>query len=96
MTLTGARRRELRAAAHSLKPVVQLGNKGLTDAVHFEIDQALNAHELIKVRLAGMDREQRRSSAADIAKRHAAELVGEIGNIAILYRKPVQGQSGSN
>nr|MBV6628607.1 YhbY family RNA-binding protein [Oceanococcus sp. HetDA_MAG_MS8] len=86
MTLNGARRRELRAAAHSLKPVVQLGAKGLTDAVHGEIDLALNAHELIKVRLAGMDKTQRRSSAMLIAERHAADIVGEIGNIAIFYR----------
>jgi RNA-binding protein len=93
MTINGARRRELRAAAHALKPVVQLGNKGLTEAVHAEIDQALTAHELIKVRLAGMDRTQRRSSAAAIAQQHVAELVGEIGNIAIFYRPQTEAQA---
>lgn len=83
--LTGKQRRWLRGRAHSLKPVVQLGGKGLTDAVVAEVDTALEAHELIKVSLVG-DRDEREALAADLADRVEAEAIGLIGKVAILYR----------
>ena len=57
--LNSARRSELRAEAHSLTPIVIIGDKGLTDLVVAEIDRSLKAHELIKVRAASGEREQR-------------------------------------
>lgn len=93
MPLSSAECRALRAQAHSLKPVVQTGGKGLTDAVIAEVDIALETHELIKLRLAGMERDNRRLAAREVAQRCRADLVGTIGAIVILYRprpeKPV-------
>jgi len=84
--LTGAQRKKLRGLAHSLDPVVRLGQHGLTAAVEEEIDHALDSHELIKVKLAG-DRDERRRTAEAMAGRTGAALVGTIGTIAILYRR---------
>jgi RNA-binding protein len=83
--LTGKQRRWLRGQAHALKPVVQLGGKGLTDTVVAEVDRSLDAHELIKVRLVG-ERDEREAVAADLADRVEADAVGLTGKIAILYR----------
>ena len=87
MPLTSERRRSLKAKAHSLKPVVLLGQKGLTDAVIVEVNAALEAHELIKVKVAAEDREEKAVIIQTMAEKTAADLVGTIGHIAILYRK---------
>ena len=84
--LSGKQRRWLRGKAHSLKPVVQMGGKGLTDAVVAEVDRALDVHELIKVRLTG-EREEREEAVSDLAERVGAETVGVTGKVAILYRE---------
>ena len=57
--LTPAERKALKAKAHKLEPIVRIGTKGLTDDVIAEIDRALRAHELIKVRAGSMERDQR-------------------------------------
>lgn len=84
--LTGAQRRHLRGLAHGLRPAVQVGQRGLTDAVAAEVDRALERHELIKVKLAG-DRQERRALAEAVADRFGAHLAGTIGSMAILYRR---------
>ena len=84
--LSSRQRSALRALAHGLDPVVLLGRAGLTDAVVREIDDALEARELIKVRLAG-DRDERAAAADAIAARTGAEIAGVIGRIAILFRR---------
>jgi RNA-binding protein len=84
--LTGKQRRWLRAQAHALDPVVEVGGKGLSDAVVAETERALDAHELIKVRLVG-DRDEREAIAAELAERSGAEAVGIIGKVAMLYRR---------
>ena len=84
--LTSRQRSHLRSLAHTLNPVVLLGRAGLTEAVVREIDDALEARELIKVRLAG-DRDERAASADAIAARTGAEVAGRIGRIAILFRR---------
>ena len=63
-----------------------VGRAGVTDAVVREVDDALEARELIKVRLAG-DRDERALAAAAIAGRTSSELAGQIGRVAILYRR---------
>src|SRR5690625_1591391 len=79
-------RSQLRAAAHPLRPVVQLGDKGLTPAVLAEIDRALTAHGLIKVRVAGDDREARLSAQAEICEALECAPVHHIGKILVFYR----------
>lgn len=77
----------LRAKAHHLKPVVMFGAKGLTDAVIQEINIALTAHELIKVKLASQEKEERKNLLDEVCTKLEAECIQTIGNIAVLYRK---------
>jgi len=87
MTLNTKQRKELKAKAHHLKPVVRVGQKGLSENLFLETAQALEIHELIKVHIAQDDREVRNQYAQDLAQHCDAELVGQIGKICILYRK---------
>src|SRR5688500_13662412 len=84
--LTSRQRAHLRALAHDLAPVVTVGKAGPTDAVHREVDDALAARELIKVKLPG-DREERAALADEIERAGRAEIVGAIGRVAILWRR---------
>lgn len=81
-----AQKQALKAQAHHLKPVVLLGAKGLTAAVIEEADIALTAHELIKIKINGAEKEQREHMAKDICAQLHAELVQLIGHTAILFR----------
>ena len=87
MLINAQKRQQLKANAHHLQPVVTIGAKGLTDNVILEIDGALTAHELIKVKIAGADKTLRVEMADKIAVAIRCLVVGHIGNIAILYRK---------
>ena len=87
MALTAKVKQQLKGQAHKLKPVVFIGIKGLTKSVLKEIDQALDAHELIKVRIQGEDREARRLIFAEISTLSSAALVQTIGSIGVFYRK---------
>ncbi|MFN3564761.1 MAG: ribosome assembly RNA-binding protein YhbY [Burkholderiaceae bacterium] len=84
--LTPKRRQQLKGAAHRLDPVVLLGAGGLTDAVVKEIDRALSAHELIKVRVPGDDRAEREDVFRDVAERLGAARVQMIGKLLVLFR----------
>lgn len=79
--------RELRSQAHLLKPVVIIGNKGLSDAVLQEIDIALRDHELIKVRVNIDDREQLSEIIAKICEKTGSSHIQSIGYIITIYRK---------
>ena len=85
--LSPSRRSELRSQAHRLSPVVIIGDKGLTDEVIAEIDRSLKAHELIKVRAAGAEREARSGWMAAICEKLAAHAVQEIGKVLVIYRE---------
>ena len=85
-TLTAAQNRFLRGQAHGLKAMLQIGGKGLTDAVVAEVDTALEHHELIKVKVASDDRDARDAMIGDLAQRAGAALVQRIGHVAVLYR----------
>jgi RNA-binding protein len=85
--LTSAERKALKAKAHKLEPVVQIGAKGLTDEVIAEIDRALRAHELIKVRAATLDRDQRGEAFVSICEKTQAEQVQQVGKVFVLFRK---------
>ena len=84
--LTERQRRHLRGLAHALKPVVRLGNAGLSAAVAAETARALETHELIKVKAAAADRAARDELFAALAQRTGSALVQRIGNVAVLYR----------
>lgn len=84
--LSERQRRHLRGLAHPLKPVVRLGNAGLTEAVARETERALVRHELIKVKAPGGDREARDALFESLAARTVSALVHRIGNVAVLYR----------
>jgi RNA-binding protein len=82
--LTPKERQELKARAHGLKPVVLLGNSGLSAPVMKEIDRALASHELIKVKVPGEDREERDTLFADVAEALSAARVQSIGKLLVL------------
>ncbi len=86
VTLTPAEKKALKAQAHALDPVVLIGDKGLTPNVVKEIDMNLNAHGLIKVRVAGDDREARLEYAQAICDETGAALVQHIGKLLVLFR----------
>ncbi len=84
--LTPQQKKHLRGLAHSLSPVVRIGQKGLTESIIAETSRALEAHELIKVRIDSEDRTERSGNAEQVAEACGASLVGTIGKVAILYR----------
>jgi len=85
--LNSEQKKQLRAKAHALKPVVITGNAGVTEAVLNEINLALDHHELIKVRVNAGDREERKELITKICDVTEAELIQSIGHIITLYRK---------
>ena len=84
--LTPKERAALRARAHPLHPVVSIGQHGLTDAVLHEIDVALAAHELIKVRVHSDERDARAEMLASIASALSAAPVQHLGKLLVLWR----------
>ncbi len=89
--LTALQRRNLKAHAHHLTPVVMIGNDGLTDAVLAAIDAQLVSHELIKVRVFSDDRTARGEMAAKIGAALNTGLVQHIGKLLVLYRPAAEG-----
>jgi putative YhbY family RNA-binding protein len=85
--LTVQARKALRARAHKLQPVVMIGEKGLTPAVLSEMGRALDAHELIKVKAASDDREQREAWLTQACEELGAAAVQHIGKVLVLYRE---------
>lgn len=86
LELTRDERLRLRGRAHHLHPVVLLGAAGLSEAVLKEADRALTAHELIKVRIPGDDRDEREAISAAMADRLGAARVQSIGKLLVLFR----------
>ncbi len=86
IVLTPAQRKEHRAAAHHLTPVVMIGNDGLTAAVEKEVNLALNAHGLIKVRVFSDDRASREATFASLADSLSAAPIQHIGKLLVLWR----------
>lgn len=86
MQLTEKQRRHLKGLAHPLKPIVLLGNAGLTDAVVAETTRALEDHELIKVRLPGVERTGRDATLQSLAERTGSAFVTRIGHVAVLFK----------
>jgi len=91
-SLTPAQRQFLKGLAHARQPVVMIGNQGLTAAVLKEVDHALSAHELIKIKAASDEVETRRDWLEEICATTGAAPVQQIGKVLVIYRaaaKPV-------
>ncbi|HEY9254019.1 MAG TPA: ribosome assembly RNA-binding protein YhbY [Stenotrophomonas sp.] len=84
--LTSAQNRFLRGQAHDLKALLQTGGKGVTPAFLAELDEVLERHELVKVKVAAEDRETRDTMIDEITGQSGAALVQRIGHVAVLYR----------
>ena len=87
--LSPAQRKEKRAEAHHLDPVVMIGSDGLTEGVAKEIDAALAVHGLIKVRMSSDDREARQAALESLAESLSAAPIQHIGKLLVLWRPPV-------
>ena len=87
MPLSQKQVKKLRKLAHHKKVVVIVGQHGLTDAVMFEIDNALEIHELLKVRINASDKSERNQIIEQIAQQTQSEVVQRIGHIAVFYRQ---------
>jgi len=85
--LSQANRKALRARAHKLAPIVMIGAKGLTDEVVKEVELALKAHELIKVRAPALERDTREVVFQALCERTGAETVQAIGKVLVIFRK---------
>ncbi len=83
--LTGSQRKQLRKLAHSLKPVAQIGKAGLSDTLVSNLDDAIDHHELVKVRFIE-HRDRKRELLEELAERIGVQIAGIIGHVVILYR----------
>jgi RNA-binding protein len=83
--VNSADKKNFRTQAHTLKPVIMIGQSGLTAAVLAEIELALNCHELIKIRIRA-EREDRKMISEKICTETGAELIQTIGQITVIYR----------
>lgn len=90
LTLSSQARSALRSAAHPLRPVVMIGDQGLTPAVLKEIDAALKAHELIKIKAAGQERPDRDQILTEICEQLGCAPVHHLGKTLIVYRPGVK------
>ncbi|MBG11202.1 MAG: ribosome assembly RNA-binding protein YhbY [Gammaproteobacteria bacterium] len=84
--LTNTEKKRLRAIGHALKPLVTIGQNGLTRNVGQEINRALEDHELIKIKMHIPDREMRRALIKNVCSVYHAESVQDIGHTSLLYR----------
>lgn len=86
LALTSAHRRTLAATAHAIRPIVMIGNEGLSESVMRELDIGLKSHQLIKVKVFAGEREARNGLMNEICQRLAAAPVQHIGKILVIYR----------
>ncbi len=92
--LTARERAHLKARAHALEPVVHAGSSGVTDRLVAEVERALTAHELIKVKIGADDREERVAIGDEICTRTGAIAVHRVGKILILWRQRPEAAPG--
>jgi len=93
-TLSARERMHLKGRAHALEPIVQIGHDGPTDRVIAEIDRALLAHELIKVRANAPDRETRAAWLESVCAKTDGTAVQQVGKVFVLWRpRPIDGAS---
>jgi len=86
MPLSAERKKQFRALGHNLNPIVTVADKGLSEGVLGELNRALDDHELIKVKIAAAEREDRKALVEELAALPGVELVQQVGKVALLYR----------
>ena len=89
MPINSKQRKALKAEAHHIKPVIRIGQHGVTEGVVAETHITLDTHELIKVQIQQGEREDRHAAIEELCQQTSAELVHSIGKIFVLYRKRV-------
>ena len=91
MNLNKGQIKDLRAEGHrlNLKPVVIIGQKGLSENLHAEIDFALSHHELLKLRIPGLKKIEKKELAYMVCRQHQAELVELIGSVIVIFRRNI-------
>lgn len=89
MKISATQKKSLRSKTHALKPIIIIGNQGLTPAVQTEINHALDAHELLKIRVNAVDRIERQAMTEEICREQQAELIQSIGHIIVIYRENI-------
>ncbi|HIF18729.1 MAG TPA: ribosome assembly RNA-binding protein YhbY [Cycloclasticus sp.] len=87
MSLSNQQKKKLKSHAHDLKPVVRVGQSGLTDTVLDEIELAIEHHELIKVKVSAANRDDKKTMIQKIADQSRSEIVQTIGFTAVFYRE---------
>ncbi|MEH6625966.1 MAG: YhbY family RNA-binding protein [Motiliproteus sp.] len=87
MSLTASQKKQYRTIGHKLNPIVTIAGNGLSEGVQLEIDRALEDHELVKVKVNVGDREVKNALIGELCEQVQAELVQQIGNIALLFRE---------
>jgi len=87
MPLSERQCKYLRRLGHALKPVVQIGARGISESVLTEVDAALEHHELIKVRVRADARAEREAMLAIVLERCRAEMIQRVGHVALIYRR---------
>ncbi|MFT6916340.1 MAG: RNA-binding protein [Motiliproteus sp.] len=90
MSLTATQKKQYRSLGHNLHPLVTVAGNGLTKGVQLEVDRALEDHELIKVKFSVGDREVKMTLIQQLCDQVQADLVQQIGNIALIYRAAVE------
>jgi RNA-binding protein len=90
ITLSGAEKRALKSRAQTLDAVVRVGQAGLSDPMVASMEEALELHELVKVRFVGL-KEERRTLAPELADRTSSLLVQTVGNVAVYFRPSASG-----
>lgn len=86
MPISPDRKKQFRTIGHKLNPIVTIAGNGLSDNVITELNRALDDHELIKVKLAITEREDRKEIVAELIQLPNVELIQEIGKVVLLYR----------
>lgn len=86
MPISSDRKKQFRTIGHKLNPIVTIAGNGLSESVLLELNRALDDHELIKVKLALAERDERKAIVAELQKLRNVELVQEIGKVVLLYR----------
>ncbi len=92
MELTNKQKQYLKSEAHALKPVVMLGQHGLTEGVMAEIEVALNHHELIKIKIPPCDKADKKALAETICQHTKAVCPQQVGRILVLFRPVAESQ----
>lgn len=87
MSLNQKQKLQFRSQAHTLKPVILIGNAGYSDKVHAELENALLHHELLKIKINAGERDERTLIVTEICNRTGADLVQQLGKTCVIYKK---------